>query len=335
MLGPKRSQEPYSGEDEEVLAAIADSLSLAKFEAQREHHGLEIFRECPQCGDCYPADTETCEKDGRVLTLTSLPAVIGDRYRLVRRVGRGGMGTVYEAVDTALGRSVAVKVVREDLGTDAEHGVRFQTEARLAAGLVHPNVVTVHDVGVTAGDRPFLVMELLTGHTLREILETEAPFSARRVRGILGGICNAVEAAHQRQLIHRDLKPENVFVSGETPKIVDFGLAKALAPSGSAPATGVTRPGIVVGTHAYMSPEHLRGDVPSADWDLWAVAVMAFEMTTGTQPTFNGATLCQPEDVPGALRDVFARALSWNRLERPTSASVLYDELDQALGRDE
>lgn len=295
-LGPKRSEEPYGAEDEDLLAAIGAALSLILRRAE--------------------------VTDG---------AVVGGRYRLERPVGQGGMGTVYVAYDTALDRRVAVKVLRQDL-IDPDAAERFQREARLAAALAHPNVVTVHDIGVTPSGHAFLVMELLEGVTLRQELQRLTRLPVPRVRDILCGVCAAVDAAHRRQMVHRDLKPENVFLcrgeSGEIPKVLDFGLAKALGPDGVAT---LTRPGMVAGTPQYMAPEHLQGDEPSPDWDLWSLAVVAFEMITGRFP-FDGPNATAPrlDELPEQLRPVFATALSRNPINRPASAQELFVLLEKA-----
>src|SRR6185436_833474 len=161
-----------------------------------------------------------------------LPRLFAMRYRLDRRLGRGGFGTVYEALDTALDRRVAVKVIRNELMANADIAKRFQREARVAAAFVHPHVVTVHDFGEADGARAFLVMELLEGRTLRDVLRTPTPVSTSRTLDIMKGVCAAVDAAHRHQLVHRDLKPENVFlvtVDGrEHAKVLDFGIAKAI-----------------------------------------------------------------------------------------------------------
>lgn len=295
-LGPKRSEEPYGAEDEDLLAAIGAALSLILRRAE--------------------------VTDG---------AVVGGRYRLERPVGEGGMGTVYVAYDTALDRRVAVKVLRQDL-IDPDTAERFQREARLAAALAHPNVVTVHDIGVTPSGHAFLVMELLEGVTLRQELRRLTSLPVPRVRDILRGVCAAVDAAHRRQMVHRDLKPENVFLcrgeSGEIPKVLDFGLAKALGPDGVAT---LTRPGMVAGTPQYMAPEHLQGDEPSPDWDLWSLAVVVFEMITGRFP-FDGPNATAPrlDELPEQLRPVFATALSRNPINRPASAQELLVLLEKA-----
>jgi tRNA A-37 threonylcarbamoyl transferase component Bud32 len=322
-LASKRSEEPYSIEDEDLLMAIADSLALV-LARDKPATGGRIFEECPECGDCYDEGTGRCARDGAALTLTPLPRVLSGRYRLECRIGRGAMGTVYAAVDTALERRVAAKVLREDLVEGRIAAQRFQSEAQLVAGLAHPNVVTVHDIGM-AGGRAFFIMELLEGETLRAELLRAGSLDPARALSVMRGICAAVEAAHQRQMIHRDLKPENIFLcANSVPKVLDFGLAKALERTGG---PLLTEAGTVAGTRPYMAPEHLRGDEPSPDWDLWALAVIALEMVTGDLAvTPDGVANLAP-----AQRQFFARALAPDPLDRPTSAMQLLEQFDRAL----
>ena len=332
VMGPKRSEEPYSTEDEDLLMAIGDSLALLLARVPAALPAREAFDECPKCGTCYDFGAGRCPADGAALTVASAARVLAGRYRLDRRIGRGGMGTVYAALDTALERPVAAKLLREDLV--APHAAeRFQSEARVAAALAHPNVVTVHDIGVTAAGRAFFIMELLDGVTLREELGRAGRLSSIRAMHILRGVSAAVDAAHRRQMIHRDLKPENVFLcrgdSVDLPKVLDFGLAKALEASGGGVLTTV---GLVAGTPQYMAPEHLAGEEASPDWDLWALAIMAFEMLTGSLPLIAAARAPRNLDVlPSGLRGLFTRALSPSPIDRPTSAEEFSDELDRAL----
>lgn len=348
-LGVKRSEEPYSREDQDLLVAITTSLALL-LEKPTVAPGRvsEAFEECPQCGTCYDTGAVRCAQEGASLVPMRLPRLLAGRYHLARRLGRGGMGTVYEATDTALERRVAVKVIRDDLINDADAAERFRREARAAASFSHPDVVTVYDFGVAADTRAFLVMELLEGWTLREELRQHRRLPASRTVEILRGVCAAVDAAHRRRLIHRDLKPENIFLAraetGETAKVLDFGIAKFLSlATQTAPDTGST---LLVGTLHYMSPEHLRGEPAHASWDLWALAVVAYEMLTGAYP-FAGATAAEchsavlmgrftplavhlPES-PACWQAFFARAFSLNLRDRPTSAQMFFAQLESSL----
>jgi tRNA A-37 threonylcarbamoyl transferase component Bud32 len=338
-LGPKRSEEPYSVDDEDLLMAIGASLAAVLARTAPAAHEPDAFGECPDCGACYDVEMARCSQDGATLAQVRLPRLLGGRYRLERRIGQGGMGTVYAALDNALERPVAVKLLREDFVGGRASEERFRSEAQLAAGLTHPNVVTVHDFGVTDAGRAFFVMELLEGLTLRDDLQREGRLTTPRLLSILEHVAAAVDAAHQRGMIHRDLKPENIVLcerdSIETAKILDFGLAKPLEVRAGGALTEV---GLVAGTPQYMAPEHRRGADPSPDWDLWALAVMAFEMMTGRLPFSGDPGLTsgfdhpQCADLPDALRQVFARALAMDPLNRPTSAREFVDELERALG---
>ena len=334
-LGPKRSEEPYSAEDDDLLSAIADNVAWVLRRAPATKTAVDAFEECPACGRCFGFGTGRCENDDTALVLTSLPRVLVDRYELGRRVGRGGMGAVYAAFDRALNREVAVKVLRDDLIMPGA-GERFQAEARLAAALAHRNVVSVHDIGMTAAGRAFFVMELLNGVTLRDELRRAGRLPPARVLQISRDVGSGVEAAHRRQMIHRDLKPENVVLCSdegmEVAKVLDFGLAKALEVSGE-PPTMFTTPGMVAGTPPYMAPEHLSGGEPSSDWDLWALAVMAYEMITGALPAAaSGRTLNLAGLQTDGLRALFSRALSLNPIDRPATVTEFLDELARELG---
>jgi serine/threonine-protein kinase len=245
------------------------------------------------------------------------------------------MGVVYEAFDVELKRQVAVKVIRPELLASADALARFRREARTAARLFHPGVVTVYDFGVADDGRAYLVMELLNGRTLREELRERGRLDPRTVLDILRGVCGAVALAHENGLVHRDLKPENIFLaqSGQrqAAKILDFGLAKPLEP-GATVTVAPTLPGAVIGTPAYMSPEQLRGDEPAEGWDVWALAVVAFEMLTGAHlfplsghprsALAGGRNRAPSLDVPalaGASRVFFERAFAPDCSRRPAS----------------
>lgn len=224
-------------------------------------------------------------------------------YLLTRLLGRGGMGEVYAARDERLGRDVAVKVLPAHVERDPDRLRRFEQEARLAGALNHPNVLIVHDVGASDG-APFLVSELLEGHTLRDELrspsESEAPrgLSQARAVEIACQVAKGLAAAHERGIVHRDLKPENVFLTTDgRVKILDFGLAKlrdapplsaSTDPAGSTQVRDITTthtgPGMIVGTVGYMAPEQVRGESVDHRADLFALGVMLFEMLSGRRP---------------------------------------------------
>ena len=346
LLGPKRSEEPYSREDRELLDAIAGNLALLleRAETRGQWSG---FAECPTCGNCYEAGRQACEKDADTLVKSPYPRMLAERYRLERRLGQGGMAAVYEGFDRELERRVAVKVMRPEWLASAEAVARFRNEARAAAALSHPNVVTVFDFGVAEDGRSYLVMELLAGRNLREELVARSAIPAVDALRILRNVCSAVAVAHERDLLHRDLKPENVFLArlqtGDTTKILDFGLAKPLL-STVTPNAVHTAAGALIGTLPYMSPEQLRGGMPAASWDLWAIAVIAFEVVAGAHPFgLSGVSPAQLlerqeqavwRDVPGRTGEssrFFERALAVDPGRRPSTVEQLFDEFAAAV----
>ena len=341
-LGPKRSEEPYAQEDYGVLVAIAENLALlvARSEPRREAPSLE---ECPECGACFDGGTRVCSHHERALAPRGLPRTLAGRYRLDRRLAAGGMGTVYEALDLALERTVAAKVVRENLADSDGALSRFVEEAKLAARLrEHPNVVTVYDFGVIDGHQPFMIMELLVGRTLRQVLRAPRGLSPLNAYTMLEGVCSAVAAAHRRGLIHRDLKPENIFLAevehGTVPKVLDFGIAKPVSVVTTLTYRRDTDPMVLLGTLEYMSPEQRRGETPSVAWDLWSLAVIALEMFSGRPPASAFLPDIAPWQPGGVLNDrlpscvdVFNRALSLSPAERPADADTFLQELTRAL----
>ncbi len=355
VLGVKRSEEPYSREDQDLLLAIASSLAILLEKPSAiapAPLSLEdsAFEECSQCGAVFDSGTGRCAQEGALLARTLLPRTLAGRYHLEKRLGRGGMGTVYEASDTALERRVAVKVIRDDLIASTDAADRFRKEAKAAASFSHPNVVTVHDFGVAAGTRAFLVMELLVGSSLRDELRREKHLPASRPLAILRGACAAVDAAHRRSLIHRDLKPENIFLarseSGELPKVLDFGVAKFLPVETDLTRDADTGAGQLVGTFRYMSPEQLSAQPVDPSWDLWSLAVVAYEMLAGAFPfagetsldfqravlqgSFTPLSAHLPSAPPNA-QEFFVRAFARDPAQRPASAHAFLAALDRAL----
>ncbi|MFE6762025.1 serine/threonine-protein kinase [Streptomyces sp. NPDC057689] len=213
--------------------------------------------------------------------------LLGQRYRLVRQLGEGGMGQVWEARDEALGRLVAVKVIASltgggDRGDEAR--ARFLREARITAALQHPHVVTVHDLGETetgGGSAPFLVMELLRGETLDAVVR-RGPVALPDAARWGAQVSDALAEAHDNGILHRDIKPSNILVTRVgTVKVLDFGIARAADPSRT--ANHLTRTGFIVGTPPYMAPEQARGH-PEARSDLYALGCVLFELITGRPP---------------------------------------------------
>ena len=211
-------------------------------------------------------------------------------YEVVAPLGAGGMGEVYRAKDTRLGREVAIKVLPAGFAEDPERRARFEREAQAVAALSHPNIVAIHDTGLH-DNQLFVVMELLTGETLRERLRAGA-MPVRKAIEVAVQIARGLGAAHGKGLVHRDLKPDNVFVQEDGQvKILDFGLARqtGVGQSGAAETMAATDPGIVMGTIGYMAPEQVRGQAVDARADVFAFGAVLYEMVSGTR-AFQGET---------------------------------------------
>ena len=210
-------------------------------------------------------------------------------YEIQSPIGAGGMGEVYRASDTRLGRDVAIKVLPESFASDADRLRRFEQEARSIAALNHPNILAVHDIGEQGGIR-YIVTELLEGRSLREQLN-DGPLPVRKALDFARQICDGLAAAHSRGIVHRDLKPENIFCTREGHvKILDFGLAKQGLPqgdhadatmNGATMAVAQTEPGMVMGTVGYMSPEQVRGVTADHRSDLFSLGAILYEMLSG------------------------------------------------------
>lgn len=266
--------------------------------------------------------------------------IFNKRYRVIEKIGGGGMADVYRAEDLELGRIVALKILHKHFASDEGFLERFRREARAAAKLNHPNIVSIHDVGQENGVY-FIVMEYVKGMTLKKLIQKDAPLSTEKVVHIAMQIAKAMEFAHEHEIVHRDIKPQNVIITdtGEI-KVTDFGIARAGSTS------TMTRTGSILGTAHYVSPEQAQGGVVGPTTDIYSLGVVIYEMATGELP-FRGenpvaVALKHINDTPLPPRQVFAavpesleavtlKAMAKNPSDRYQSAEALRDDLKRVV----
>ena len=261
---------------------------------------------------------------GRSPTDPFLGTLVAGKYAVVGIIGGGGMGAVYRAIQQPVGRTVALKVIRKSSAQSGELEKRFLKEAKAVAGLKHPNTVTLHDYGLADGGSPYMVLENVEGLPLTTVLRAEGPLEPARAGRIVAGVLDALVEAHGEGLVHRDLKPANIMLvetswGGEGVKVLDFGIAKLRGAGGS---DSLTRPGYVMGTARYMSPEQGCGKPVDARSDLYAMGIVLYECLAGVPPFAGGEPLAivrahlqdppppLPDAVPAALQAVVLRALA-------------------------
>jgi len=307
-------------------------------------------RICPKCQAAFDTDATHCPADGRKL-LTVKDAVeervgttIDGRYTLLEVVGRGGMGSVYRAMQHSMERQVAVKLLTREISADEKLVKRFLQEARAAAALNHPGIITLHDFGQSESGELYLAMELLEGRDLAQLLHDEGSLTVERTMRLVNQLLDALEHAHERGIVHRDLKPENVFVSTDSRgrehvRVLDFGIAKLRQFDGAESLTGA---GMVCGTPMYMSPEQAKDEEVDGRSDIYSVGVLMYEMLSG-RPPFDGDSSMQimlahcKKPVPPLhleapwVRLELAEAIEWGLAKAPDHRPVDAHEFRMAL----
>lgn len=312
------------------------------------------MKTCPKCGAEYGDTTTLCPADGVALEKTGdslLGQILAGKYRIEERLRAGGMGAVYRGTHVLMDKTVAVKVLRPSLAADEKIVARFSREARAASRISHPHALSVTDFGESEDGVVFLVMEYLSGKTLKEIIRQEGPMPLPRVVEIIRQVGGALEAAHEQGVVHRDLKSENIMLLGSNgpdyAKVLDFGIAKIKEPEGTYDP-GLTAPDIVIGTPQYMSPEQCSQS-PDIDArsDLYSLGVIIYEMLVGHVP-FSGESptaimlkhlqepapslLAERPDLPATLGRVVMRAMAKLPENRYQSVAELVADLTLAAG---
>src|SRR5829696_6792262 len=312
------------------------------------------MKTCPQCGIEYPDTNTLCPADGIALETTEdslIGATLAGKYRIDARLNEGGMGTVYRATHVLMEKTVAIKVLRPSLAADEKIVARFSREARAASRISHPNALSVTDFGEDETGNVFLVMEFLSGKTLKAVIRDDGPLPLPRIVDITRQIGDALNAAHAQGVVHRDLKSDNIMLvdtmTGDHAKVLDFGIAKINEPEGSVD-TSLTAPNLVIGTPQYMSPEQCSQDSEiDARSDIYSLGVILFEMLVGHVP-FSGdsptivmmkhlqepvpSILEERSDLPASVARVVARAMAKVRDNRYQNVAELVEDLTIAAG---
>jgi serine/threonine protein kinase len=308
---------------------------------------------CVSCAWEIQLEDTFCPRCGATVVDPLIGAVVGDRYRVVSRIGVGGMGAVYRAEHTMMRRDLAIKVLLPELGGKEEFARRFEREAESASRLAHPNIIAVTDFGRTSEGALFLAMEFLAGESLSSVIRA-GPMPRARALKIVRQMLRALEHAHAAGVVHRDLKPDNIMLverdgQPDVVKILDFGIAKVTEPvSGHSPAgTALTQAGVIFGTPEYLSPEQALGEVVDPRADMYAAGVILYEMIAGRKPFESEdkvkiismhlahappriREVSPTADVPVALEQVILQALEKSRENRFATAGAFLQALDDA-----
>jgi serine/threonine-protein kinase len=316
------------------------------------------MKTCPTCQGSYPNDYALCPQDGSALEDVGIwteGSVIRGKYRILSKVGQGGMGAVYKALHLAFDELRALKVIVPEILHDELFVRRFRQEAVITRKLQHPNAVRVDDIDEAEDGRPFIVMEFIQGKSLKKLIEQEGPLRVSRVCSIIKQVASALDAAHRLGMVHRDIKPDNIALiespEGELVKVLDFGIAKMKeARAGEASGMTLTGMGMVIGTPQYVSPEQAmgkRGDELDGRSDLYSLGVVMYEMLTGVLPFKAEGTMgmllahmqqpprpiptLRPElQIPEPIVRLAMRLLEKDPAQRPANAKALIEEVETA-----
>ncbi len=310
--------------------------------------GKKVEYYCVLCDESHSEEQELCPSCSQPLMRLEQEnkdysgQILADVYQLQEKIGNGGMGTVYRAVDTRSNSILAIKVIEPHLAKNMTNAKRFLREAKLTSRLQNPNIVSIYNFGQSGDGMLFIAMELLNGSTLRDIPR----FALGQALAVARNIAEALKVAHEAGIVHRDLKPDNVIVNKEqmtgelTVKVLDFGLAKSLEEDENGT---ITRSGIVLGTPNYISPELAKGEQADGRADLYSLGIMLYEMVTGHLPFTADAppqvlalqAFAQPAplpaDTPEHVKKLILSLLEKSPEDRPQSADVLIDQIDDLL----
>ena len=290
---------------------------------------------CPTCGTEYPLSERFCPRDGSALRSQNaqgdlVGTMIAERYHIIKKLGEGGMGAVYLAEHVKMGRKSAIKVMNPGMNQDPDAIARFNREASNASRMNHPNICAIYDFGETSEGLIYLAMEFIEGQSLTSLIEQNGALPPARAASILHQTADALGVAHDYGIVHRDLKPDNIMIAkgrdnSDVVKVVDFGIAKAH----TSDAQKVTKTGLVVGTPEYMSPEQLAGDKLDGRSDIYSLALVGFNMLTGTLPFVSNsaqeAMIMRLTDKPKTLAEM-RPDIAW-----PDDVQAVFDK---ALARD-